>query len=164
MVAAGLPFPYHCSCYSGYSASSTRSSASSSSSPVAIPSLSHYMEGHSTPLSPRCAAPFARTTAGAEYSEPTVGGDRALAFALPEKAPGELPSPAIAFSCAGRRPPMGDLDGAPSSRFGDPRAGRSVRSDRVRRRHCRCSLSAGTSSASSCPKGGHRSGHRSTLS
>ena len=42
---------------------------------------------------------------GAEDSEPTVGGNRASAFAVPEKAPGEQPSPAIAFSCADRRPP-----------------------------------------------------------
>jgi hypothetical protein len=128
-----------------------------------IHSLSHYMEGHFTPLSPRCAAPFAHTTVGAEDSEPTVGGNRAPAFAVPEKALGELPSPAFGFSCAGRRPPVGDLGGAPSSRFGDPRAGRSLRSDRLRRRRRRCSLSAGTSSASSRPKGGHRSGHRSTV-
>jgi hypothetical protein len=121
------------------------------------------MEGHSTPLSPRCTAPFARTIAGAEDSEPTVGGDRAPAFAVPEKAPSELPSPAFGFSCASRRPPVGDLGGALSSRFGDPQADISLRSDRLRRRHRRCSLSAGTSSASSRPKGGHRSGHRSTV-
>jgi hypothetical protein len=133
--------------------------SSSSSSLVAILSLSCYMEGHSTPLSSPAAASFAHKTTGAEYSEPTVGGEPSLPFLPPEKVPVEPPSPAILFSCSGRRPPVGDLDGAPPSRFVDRRAGRSVRR---RRRHC--SLSTGTVSVGSRPKAGHRSGNRSMLS
>jgi hypothetical protein len=79
----------------------------SSSSPVAIRSLSRYMEGHSTPLSSPCTASFAHTTAGAEYSEAPVGGEPSLSFPPPEKVPVEPPSPAIPFSCSGRRPPVG---------------------------------------------------------
>jgi hypothetical protein len=81
--------------------------SSSSSSPVSFRSLSRYMEGHSTPLSPRFPASFARTTAGAEYSKATVGGKPSPPLALPEKVPVEPPSPAILFSCSGRRPPCG---------------------------------------------------------
>jgi hypothetical protein len=117
------------------------------------------MEGHSTPLSSPAVASFAHTPAGAEYSEDAVGGEPSPPFPPPEKVPIEPPSPAITFSCSGQRPPVGDLDAAPPSSFVDRRAGRSVR----RHRH-RCSLSAGTSSAGSRPKGGHRSGDRSTLS
>jgi hypothetical protein len=147
---AALPLPYHCTRYRGYSSPLRSPASSSSSSPVANLSLSLYMEGHSTPLSSPAAASFAHTPAGAKYSEDVVGGEPSPPFPPPEKVPIEPPSPAISFSCSGRRPPVGDLDAAPSSSFADRRAGRSVR-----RRHRRCSLSAGMSSATSRPKGGH---------
>jgi hypothetical protein len=117
------------------------------------------MEGHATQHSSPAAASFAHTPVGSEYSEDGVGGEPSATVLPPEKVPVEPPSPAIWFSCSGRRPPVGDLDADPPSSFVGRRLGRSVR-----RRRRRCSLSVGTSPAGSRAKGGHRFGDRSTLS